>query len=260
MPSVAAGRGPRPERSRRSRRRRATALDALGPGVAGPPARSSAASRPTPSAPTGATCAATGRSSTAAGSPTPRPSREPDVAAFLAGLREGGDDAPAAVGLVGRADPGRGPRASTGSWRSRARPAPTRPAPSGRPGRRSGCPRRSASPTSSGCWRRPRSATPRRRCATAPCWRCSTARARGSPRRSASTSTTSTSRTAGGLSGCSARAARSASSRSGRFAREAVAAYLVRARPTFAAAGRRHPGALPQPARRAAVPAERLDA
>ena len=87
---------------------------------------------------------------------------------------------------------------STGSWRSRARPAPTPPAPSAPPRPPQRLPKAiSVDRRRAAARRRPAWATPRPRCATAPCWRCSTARARGSARRSASTSTTSTSRTAG---------------------------------------------------------------
>ena len=99
---------------------------------------------------------------------------------------------PAAGGVLGRADPGGGaglppvPRPG-----GRAAP-PTPPARSARHGHPRGCPRPSASRTSSGCSRRPRGRHARRRCATGPCSRSSTAPARGSPRRSASTSTTST--------------------------------------------------------------------
>ena len=60
---------------------------------------------------------------------------------------------------------GRGPRLAPVPAAARAWPAPTPPARSARPRRRSGCPRRSPSTTSSGCSRRPASATPPRRAA-----------------------------------------------------------------------------------------------
>ena len=82
------------------------------------------------------------------------------------------------------------------------------------------------------------SATPRRRCATGRCWRCSTAAAPGSPRRSGSTSTTSTSRRG---AGAAARQGRQGARRAARLATPAtrVQAYLVRARPGVRRTARR---------------------
>ena len=123
--------------------------------------------------------------------PTSATSTEAEVAGFLAALRAGDDDHPplsassaaravvavrglhrfaAREGLVRRR---RGPRGAAAGAAARL-------------------PKALRSTRSSGCWRRPASTAPRWRCATGRCWRCSTAPAPGSPRRSGSTSTTST--------------------------------------------------------------------
>ena len=79
----------------------------------------------------------------------------------------------------------------------------------------------------------------RSRCATGRCWSCSTAPARGSPRRSASTSTTSTPST---RRCCSrARAASSGIVPVGSYALAAVDAYLVRGRPELVSTGKGTP-------------------
>ena len=97
-----------------------------------------------------------------------------------------------------------------------------------------------------------------RRCATAPCSRCSTAPARASPRRSASTSTTSTSgrRASVRLLGKGGKE-RVVPLGSLRARRRSTATWSGRAR-SSAAQGHGHARAVPQPARRPAVPAERL--
>ena len=81
-------------------------------------------------------------------------------------------------------------------------------------------------------------ATARPRCATGPCWSCSTPPARGSPRPSGWTSTTST--RAPARSCCAARAASSGWCRSGGPRSRRVEAYRVRARPALAGRGRGH--------------------
>ena len=181
--------------------------------MAGPPAGRARASPTTPSAPTAATSRATGSSSTAAGSPTPGRSASADVTAFLAGLREGSADHPP----LSASSAARTLVAVRGFHRFLAVEGETGTDPAGavRPPRP---PQRLPKAISVADVERLLAAasvgdTPaslRDRALLRSC----TARARGSARRSASTSTTSTSRTAGEAScGCSARAARSASSR-----------------------------------------------
>ena len=151
--------------------------------------------------------------------------------------------------------PVRGSRGADGR-----RPGPRRPA---RPGRRSGCPRRSASTRCRRCSTCP-PPTPRPGCGTARCSRCSTAPAPGSPRRSGSTSTTSpgcsTSPTASRRRAAAAGQGRQGADRAARLVRPRGAS-----RPTWSAVGRRWPprgrgtpGAVPERPRRPAVPAERL--
>ena len=126
--------------------------------------------------------------------PTPRPVREADVTDFLAALREGGAEHPPLAAVVGGPHARRGARACTGSWLLEGVTG-DRPGRGG-PARRTPAKRLpKAIPVdeverAAGGGRRRRH--PARRCATAPCSSCSTARAPGSPRRSASTSTTST--------------------------------------------------------------------
>ncbi len=189
-PSAVVRELPRPPRGRARRRRR------------------------TPSLPTGAISAATSTTSPGAAS-TSIAAVDAADRQRVPGLSAGGRRRPsAAVGAVGRAGGRRGPRA-----------APVRAARgSGRRRRRArGPPAGAAAPAAEGDQRRRRRAAarrgrlrraPRSRCATARCWSCCTAPARGSRRRSGSPSTTSIWPSARCC--CPARAASSAGCRSDR--------------------------------------------
>ena len=111
-----------------------------------------------------------------------------------------------------------------GRSRSRRRPWSNRSC-------RARCRTRSRSTRSRGCSRPPTSPRPPA-CGTARSWRCCTGQGCGSRSWSGWTSTTWISTR--GSSACWARGARSGRCRSGAFARDAVTAYLTRARPSFA--------------------------
>ena len=184
---------------------------------------------------------------------------EADVAGVPGRAAGGRRRPPAAVGVLGRAGRGRGPRAAplrrcgTGSCR------PTRPGRSARRRRPGGCPRRSRVDEverlleAAGARRHPAGAA--RPGAAGGALRHRGPHLRGGRARPSTTSTWTAARCC-----CAARAARSASCPSGRTRCEAVEDYLVRARPRrWPPAGRGHARAVPQRPRRPAVPAERVD-